>query len=377
MFTGFFTGFTIICNNSFWEIVKIDVEQNQNIRVIQNFGSDTIIIAGETATNSMHRDLDKSQPYISMSFDNGKSWQKKTDFDCNEVDELHYKDGVILVSAFKYDRDYKFIRDGEWIFLKYKISNNTWENLELPEGREGWIMGIIDEDTYIFGESGETKDYADYPSYLKTNDGGKTWTEHSLPHSLQMDRYRDMFSMESLQGNKMWGIRTHNPYPDDNDTTSFQSLVSIDINTWEIIDDIILGKRITVEGESRLKNTHWIADIKADGETLYLLGRDQVKGNMGYVWKIGMNEKEVKVQDSFDLTDKQIPSRLFIHKDKLIVTYTNIYAFFPTETLLYKNLNEKSWHQEMLPSLTYPDVSFNNGVLMGIAQGNEIYYKQF
>ena len=363
MFTGFFTGFTIICNNSFWEIVKIDVEQNQNIRAIQNFGSDTIIIAGRIATNGMYRDKEKYQPYISMSFDNGKSWQKKTDFDCNKIYKLHYKDGVILVTAFKYVRDSKLALVDEIVFFKYKISDNTWENLELPEGRRRRVIGIIDEDIYIFEE---------YYNYLKTNDGGKTWTEHSLP----MDKYRDMFSIMCFQGNKMWGIRTHNPYPDDNDTTSFQSLVSIDINTWEIIDNIVLGEIITVEGE-RSKNTHWIADIKADGETLYLLGKDEVKGNMGYVWKIGMNEKEVKVQDSFDLTDKQIPSRLFIHKDKLIVTYTNIYAFFPTETLLYKNLNEKSWHQEMLPSLTYPDVSFNNGVLMGIAQGNEIYYKQF
>ena len=373
MFTGFFTGFTIICNNSFWEIVKIDVEEDQDIAAIQNFGSDTIIIAGGIDTNGM-MDIEDFQPYINISFDNGKSWQTKTDFDCNKIYKLHYKDGIILVTAFKYVRDSKLALVDEIVFFKYKISDNTWENLELPEGREGWIMGIIDEDTYIFRED---KGYSYiHHSYLKTNDGGKTWTEHSLPHSLQMDRYRDMFSIKCFQGNKMWGIRTHNPYPDDNDTTSFQSLVSIDINTWEIIDNIVLGERITVEGESRLKNTHRIADIKADGETLYLLGEDEVKGNMGYVWKIGMNEKEVKVQDSFDLTDKQIPSRLFIHKDKLIVTYTDISIPLPIKTLLYKNFNEKSWHQEMFPGLIYSFMSFNNGVLMGM-QRNKIYYKQF
>ncbi len=138
MFTGFFTGFTIICNNSFWEIVKIDVEEDQDIAAIQNFGSDTIIIAGGIDTNGM-MDIEDFQPYINMSFDNGKSWQTKTDFDCNEIYKLHYKDGIILVTALKYVEE--LLSGRKAVFFKYKISDNTWENLELPEGRRGRVIG--------------------------------------------------------------------------------------------------------------------------------------------------------------------------------------------------------------------------------------------
>lgn len=353
-------------SNSYWKIIKLDVKQAQHIEDILQLGGDTIFITGWKIPADAG-DIENYSPYILMSFDRGISWNEKTDFECNMIDEMFYKEGILIVRVLKYVDDPNLMLGSEIIWLKFFIIENRWEELKLPKVKRGSVVRVIDKNTYVFSED---KGYASH-NYLVTRDGGRNWTEYTLP----LENKRDIFEDMCTQGNKIWGINKHISLVFDENKKEYQNIISIDMSTLSIVDEIPFSTIKKDDNDNQL-NTHNITNILANGETLYLLGQDRIKG-MGYVWKMDINDKEIKVQDSFELTKDQSPVELFFHNNQLIVVYMDMSTFLPSYILLHKNLNENLWHKEMFPDLTYPCMSFNNGILMGITEGNKIYYKQF
>lgn len=206
---------------------------------------------------------------------------------------------------------------------------------------------------------------------MKTADGGKKWEELNLSFLFT----RDVFNDICVQGNQIWGVRTHIKHSKNTKDKDFQSLVSIDIRTWQFIDEIRLGET-SLDNKGHTLNTYAISDIQSDGETLYLLGKNELK-NTGYVWSMTGKDRKIKVLCSFELTKNEIPQKLFIYKNKILLTYIDISTHLPIQTLLYKDLGHDTWERELFPDLTYPFLSFSNGVLMGIAEGNKIFYREF
>lgn len=352
-------------NSGFWNIINIDLKPHQSVETIVNIG-DTIVLGG-AIYQSGFTDVKTARPFLLLSFDKGKNWVEKNDFDFNEVKDVQYSDGILFITASKYTGESNLALGSRIVYYKYDYKGNYIIEIKLPDGKDGALVRIVDKNTFIFQED---KGYAHH-NYLKTLDEGKTWEEHKLTFYNKSDIFNDM----CLQGNKMWGVRTHNKLADNTEDKDFQSLISIDINTWQVIDEIPLGET-SRDNKGHTLNTYAISDIKTDGETLYLLGHNQLK-NTGYVWSMSGSDKKIKIHDSFELTDKQIPSRLFLYKNKILLTYTDVTTHLPTQTILYKDIGQDSWKKEQFPDLTYPFMSFSYGMLMGIAEGNKIYYRGF
>ena len=355
-------------NSGFWKMIKLDFQPEiQSVKAIQNFGVTTIFIAGAKTTTPGVWDVRTDQAYFRISNDGGQSWKEKADFSCNSFDRMFSEDGVLIVEGSKYVGNPELFLGSEALWLKYYIKENRWDELKILDERVGSLVRVIDKNTYIFRNN---KGYANH-DYMITRNGGESWIECSLP----LDNKRDVFNDYCLQGNKLWGIRKHEPLAFDKSEKEYRKLTSIDIDTWEIVDEIPLGNTKKDKKNNHL-SSHHIKKIIADGEILYLLGQDDFK-SIGYIWKMNVHDKEIKVQDSFELTKDQSPVELFFHEERLIVVYMDMTTFLPSYTLLYKKLDEKSWHEESFPYLTSSPMNFSNGVLMGIAEDNKIYYKQF
>jgi hypothetical protein len=352
-------------NSSFWHIIEVDLKENEQINAIQGIGTDSIFYAGAITKDGSLKVRD-AKPFIRMTFDGGKNWKEKMDLQCNVVNHLLYNANTLIIDCLKYSGDSSLSLNSKRVYYKFNTRSNSRMKLDLPTDKSGTIVQIIDSSTYILNA---TKNQFGN-TYLKTSNAGETWQEYLV----LMPSKRDMFSEKCLYDNKMWGVRTH--HSDHENPLDFQSLVSVDIETWNIIDEIPLG-RITRDEKGYPITTHWIADIKTDGVHICLLGKDQVKNDKGYIWKVDIVNKKIAVQDSFELTADDIPSDLFFFNQKVIVKYTTVSSLFPKQTLLYKDSGEKSWRKEYFPDLTYPIISFNNGKLMGVAQKNKIYFKQF
>lgn len=368
----FISLFAVSCtmnSSSFWEIIKLDIEEKQHVEDIVQLGKDTIFITGWYIPDDQ-KDIGSYIPYILMSFDGGAAWREKTDFDCNELEEIkYYDDSILIVRASKYIGDPKLHLGSKNVWFKYYIKDNRWELLDLPEGTGGGFIQVISKRIFVSGlkKNGQWVDHA----YTITRDGGKNWAEYSLP----FDNKRDIFNEYCVQGNKLWGVRRHEALVHDKNEKEYQMVISINIDTWEIIDEIPLGT-FKVDEKNHRVSTHNVTKIIAEGEMLYFLGQDDFT-NTGYVWKMDVNDKEIKVQNSFKLTKAQEPVDLFYHEGKLIVAYMDMSSFLPSYILLHKKLNEESWNREIFPDLTYSYMSFSDGVLMGITEGNKVYYKEF
>jgi hypothetical protein len=343
-------------NNSFWQIIKINLMSSGDINTIQNIGNSTIFIGGAIMKDGKFK-MNDSKAFLAISVNRGKTWIKKTNFDCNTIENLDYNANVLLISGVK---DNKYLAP---CFYRYLIQKNKLQKMEFPGNIEvKRLVKIIDQNIYLFAISSKNSFGS---AYLKTTDGGQTWSTFLF----SSDNKRDMFNEMCIEGNKMWGIKTH--FQNFEDSIHLQSLVSVDMNTMKIIDDIPLGTSVEEK-----KGHMYISDIKVNDGELFLLG--QIKGNnIGYVWRVNRSMKKLGVQDTFKIAQKQLTNKLFLYGKSIIVTYTDISTFFPRETLLYKSLNEKSWKREPFPKLTYPSLSFNNGMLMGIAAGDKIFFKQF
>lgn len=361
-------------NNDFWREIRFDVKpEEQSVKALHHVGDSIIFLIGAKAIAPTNWDLKTDRPFFRISTDGGKSWKEKTDFDCNSLNEiLFFNDIVIIIDGWinhEYHRDGSLYSDIAHKYYKFYIAENKWEELKITDERISGLSEIISSEIYIAGN--KQRDESQPYFYLVTRDGGKNWIEHSLPFHMW-----DHFYEKCVQGNKLWGIR----FKYIEGKTTQHLLVSISLDTWEVIDEIPLGTLhdyTDEKGKSRRANTHEITKIVAQDETLYLLGKDETK-NMGHIWKMNVNDKKIEVQENFELTKDQSPIELFIHKDKFIVVYMDMTNFIPTYILLYKKFNEKSWHKENFPYFTDAScISFNNGVLMGIAEGNKIYYREF
>ena len=354
--------------NSFWKEIKLDFQPNiQSVKAIQNFGFMKIFIAGAKTNTPGIWDVKTDQSYFSISTNGGRSWHEKTDFNCNSFDKIFSKDDVLIIEGSKYVGNPELFLGSKPLWFKFFISENRWEELKISDERIGGLVRVINESTYMFKDN---KGYKNH-DYLITRDGGESWSEYSLP----FDNKRDIFNDYCIQGNNLWGVRKHESLVNDKNESEYQELISININTWNITNEISLGP-FRIDEQNHRISTHNIMKIVPCIETLYLLGQDQIK-NVGYVWKMNIKDNEIKIQDSFELTKDQRPVDLFYHNDQLILVCIDMSTFLPTYKLLYKKLNEKSWHEEEFPYLTSPSMSFDNGVLMGIAEDNKIYYKQF
>lgn len=347
-------------NDSSWREIELNLGQFQNISAIQNIGDSTIFIAGSSTDSGMIK-TSESHPFVWLSFNGGETWQKKTDFNCNTIENLNYSTNVLLITGMVSEYQYKFYR--------YYITENKWNELDVPisdSGKVIKVIKIIDRNTYLLKE--ENDQFGN--TYILTTDGGKTWSKHEI----LMNNGEDVFDEMYCDKRKLWGIQTH--YPRSGDSIGFHRLVSIDINNWKITDDIDLGKAI-LDTNGHMLYSMYVSDIKVGKENLFILGQDQLKGNVGYIWKMNLLNDEITVADSFELTKSQITDKLLLYHNKIIITYTDVSSFFPRIILLYKQLNGKVWVKKFLPELSYSFMSFNGGTLMGITQGNKIYLKQF
>ncbi|MBX2900741.1 MAG: hypothetical protein KF775_13890 [Cyclobacteriaceae bacterium] len=342
-------------DNHFWNVIEVNLEENYQINAIQSVGDQ--IIFGGAITQDGTLKTHESRPYLQLSFDNGMTWVRKTDFDFNYVYGMQCNSNVLIVTGMKPDH--------RATFYKYTLDSNNWDKMILPN-EECRVVEIVNQNTFLFkvlkNQFGNT--------FLKTTDEGKTWEEHTV---LMPDK-RDIFEEKFVIGNKIWGIRIHHSNRDD--PSDFQSLVSIDINSWKLVDEIPLGKTVRNEKGYPI-NTHWIVDATASMGNVYLLGKDQIKNDKGYVWKVDIVNKKIVEQDNFELTSDEVPSNLFFHNGRIIVKYTSLSSFFPKQTLLYKSSEDSHWKKEDFPDLTYPIISFNDGKLMGVCQKSKIYFKQF
>lgn len=363
--SGFFILMSCTVNNAFWNILDIDLKPHQNVAAIVNIG-DTIVLGG-SIYKSGFADVKTAKPFLKLSFNKGKNWVEKFEMDFSEVKDMQYSDNVLFITASKYTSESNLTLGSRIIYYKYDLSGNRIEEIKLPVGKDGGLVRIVDKNTFIFQED---KGY-NHHTYLKTANGGKTWEEFKLSFLFT----RDVFNDICLQGNQMWGVRTHIKHSDNTKDKDFQSLVSIDIKTWQVIDEIRLGET-SLDNMGHTLNTYAISDIKSDGETLYLLGQNELK-NTGYVWSMTSNDKKIKILSSFELTKNKKPKQLFIYKNKILLTYIDISTHLPIQTILYKDLVHDTWEGELFPDLTYPFLSFSNGVLMGIAEGNKIFYREF
>ncbi len=348
-------------HSSFWKIIKIDLKEYQNVTVIKTTKENIIIIAGEINNNNFS-DMKTGKGFVRISYDNGRYWTEHL-FDCFTITELQVREKLLIASGIKYVGTAGIER--RIVQYKYDFKVKTWAPLTLPLGKEGTLIQIINPDTYVFdvteNQFGNT--------YLVTTDGGKTWIEHVV----QMRIKKDSFQQYCTKDNKIWGVATSQSV-DKSDANS-QTLVSIDMNTWNIKDEILLGKSVKDEKGYPIYS-HWIADMKVVGKDILLLGKDQVKNDIGYIWKVNLDSKLIHVEDSFKLDKEQIPDKIFYNHGSPIVTYSDISTGFSTYTLLYKK-NDVFWQKEDFPELTYPCMSFDDGLFVGIAQKDLIYLKKF
>ena len=325
--------------SSFWQTIEIPIKGNYLINDIKNV-DDTIIIAGSINDNNGYINLEKSKAYIEISKDRGKSWFEFKKFSCNVIIELFYKDGIVLMKGLRYISGNSLIE-----FYRYNVSNGTLQEIKLPGSKEAHSLQIINNHTYIFNVT--NNQFGN--SYLKTEDGGITWSDHLI----LLDSTHYVFDEKCINQSIMWGIKTQ--LPNDHSITSINTL------TWKHGEDILLKKQDDP------------VTIKTFDQQIYLLVQC---GSVGYLKILNELKNNFTTVDSFYLNNKELANDFYISKDYLIVNTIGTQNSLPNMRVLYKK-NEKEWNDAPMPELAISNTNFNNNLLMGVAMHNIIYYRQF
>lgn len=352
-------------HKAFWTIIEFPLKPKQTIMTVYEF--DSVLVLGGATYLGGSFDVETASPIFRISTNEGRSWEDTLRVPCNEIRDIYFNDGILLIRTSEYTGDSSLALGAEVTYYKYELGKRSLVKLKFPNNAQKTLVKIFNRQSYLFkekkGRLGE--------SFLKTTDGGESWSEYTVLMPIETDYFEEI----SVVDGRIWGIRTHDRSLNEKNDRDFQTLVSINLNTWKIDKDIPMGETIRDEKNYKL-NTHWVADIKSLGNTLFILGKDQVK-NIGYIWKMDTSVNKIEMYSTFNLKKEQIPYKLFIYGKEIIFIYSDVSSYFPRYTLMYRKIDDSKWKVEKLPEMVSSKINFNNGTLIGVAEKNKLFFRKF
>jgi hypothetical protein len=329
----------------FWKYQDIGLQETQTVSSLVTIGDSTIIIGGiirDTAPHSIATD----KPFVRMSFNWGKAWRDKYDFDANTIERIVKAGSELVVQGLKHVNDTNLILNSKYVYYVCEMTGNTWRKIETPDGRDLRYSMSIKDGHYLFNATknqfGET--------YVLTSDGGTTWEEHLL----LMSNEKDMYQEKCVSGNYLWGIRTQ--------ASDKKSMVAVNLDNWR------------PEFEIDLSNGEDVTEVKTTSDELYILSH---KGDKGYLKKLITTEKRLRTIATFILTQSEEPIHAYVYNSQIIVVTIEMKKYLPSYYVLFSSDSGENWEREKMPELSYPLIDFSGGRLAGIMKNKQMYYRQF
>lgn len=351
-------------NNMNFYKIQPNLQPNQIVEDILIVSDNKYVICGGTLDNG-RIDKGSSTPFVCIIDKKGSVIEIFEDFDCNWISNISLHNNTIIVIGEKYRKNSQPI-DFERVIYRYEKSENIWVNVISEDFNFYRDPLFIDSNSCMIRKKTGSLNNITFAIF---NERGFV-----IEKAIKLLNSKDVFTEKLFFNNKIWGLK--NSFNDTNFVNQTKNIpdciISIDINKWEIKNEIIISELETGFSNSLENKSIWISEIKVFNDTLYLLGSNQAD-RTGYVWTLNPQNESFSLKFDFKLNENETPVNFHYFDNSIHILLSDISSHIPVKSIISKSLLDTNWERIKLPYHTRKNLTFNKNIFAGMIDKKTLF----